>query len=79
MKPNYNLLEHGKSYSKTSDSLWNYYRDEPYAGNINSISNSKPVDYKASITGRSQATDIDSNVETPVPLIFFNIFYNCVI
>ena len=49
-------------------------------GNITySISNSKPVDYKASITGRSQATDIDSNVETPVPLIFFNIFYNCVI
>ena len=26
--PMYNLLEHSKNYSKTSASLWNYYRDE---------------------------------------------------
>ena len=26
--PMYNLLEYSKNYSKTSDSLWNYYRDE---------------------------------------------------
>ena len=25
----YNLLEYSKSYKKTTDSLWNYYRDEP--------------------------------------------------
>ena len=24
----YNLLEYSKNYSKTSASLWNYYRDE---------------------------------------------------
>ena len=27
--PMYNLLEYSKNYSKTTGSLWNYYRDEP--------------------------------------------------
>ena len=27
--PMYNLIEHNDSYSKTSGSLWQYYRDEP--------------------------------------------------
>ena len=26
--PMYNLLEYSKNYSKTSASLWNYYRDD---------------------------------------------------
>ena len=26
--PMYSLLEYSKNYSKTSGSLWNYYRDE---------------------------------------------------
>ena len=25
----YNLLEYSKNYKKTTDNLWNYYRDEP--------------------------------------------------
>ena len=36
--PTYNLIEYSKSYSETSGSLWNYYRDEPNSGaegNIN--------------------------------------------
>ena len=34
----YSLIEYDKNYSKTSGSLWNYYRDEPNSsmvGNIN--------------------------------------------
>ena len=27
--PMYSLLEHSKNYRETTDSLWNYYRDEP--------------------------------------------------
>ena len=27
--PMYNLTEYSKNYSKTSGSLWQYYRDEP--------------------------------------------------
>ena len=26
--PVYNLLEYGRNYSMTSESLWNYYKDE---------------------------------------------------
>ena len=36
--PMYNLIECSKNYSKTTGSLWNYYRDEPNSGaegNIN--------------------------------------------
>ena len=29
LMPMYNLLEYSKNYQKTTDSLWNYYRDEP--------------------------------------------------
>ena len=28
--PMYNLIEYSDNYSKTSKSLWQYYRDEPY-------------------------------------------------
>ena len=27
--PMYNLIEYSRNYSKTTRSLWNYYRDEP--------------------------------------------------
>ena len=51
--PMNNFIEYSKNYSKTTGSLWNYYRDEPNSGaegNINySIKDSKSFDYKASI------------------------------
>ena len=54
--PMYNLIEYNKDYSKTSVSLWNYYRDEPNTGAVGdinySIRGSKSFDYKTSITGR---------------------------
>ena len=55
--PTYNLLEYRKNYSKTSASLWNYYRDEltDEVNNSNdpykNVINSKSFNYKASITG----------------------------
>ena len=55
--PMYNLLEYSKNYSKTSASLWNYYRDElTHETNDNNgpnknVINSKYFKYKASITG----------------------------
>ena len=36
--PMYNLLEYGKNYSKTTGSLWDYYRDEPNSGAVGDIS-----------------------------------------
>ena len=58
--PMYNLIEYSDNYSKTSGSLWNYYRDEPHlnangaiadfpAGNNNSAS----FKFKAKIAGRT--------------------------
>ena len=46
--PVYNLIDHSKNYSKTSGSLWNYYRDEPANENeINYYLKSKSFDYKS--------------------------------
>ena len=53
----YNLLEYSKNYSKTSGSLWNYYRDEltddenDNNGLNNNVINSKSFNYNISITG----------------------------
>ena len=55
----YNLLEYSKNYSKTSGSLWNYYRDDltdetsDDNGLNKNVINSKSFKYKASITGSS--------------------------
>ena len=53
----YNLIQYSKNYSKTTGSLWNYYRDElsdDINDNINpnkNVINSKSFYYKTSITG----------------------------
>ena len=35
--PMYNLIEYSKKYSKTSGSVWNYYRDEPNSDAVRNI------------------------------------------
>ena len=47
--PMYSLLEHSKNHRKTTDSLWNYYRDEP--SDLLS-SNSESFKCKTNITGK---------------------------
>ena len=51
----YNLIEYGANHSKTSGSLWNYYRDQTGlkdAGAINDIrGNSTSFKFKQKITG----------------------------
>ena len=52
--PMYNLLEYSKNYRKTTDSLWNHYRDGP----IDLLSSSsKSFKYKTSITGNTYNVD----------------------
>ena len=36
--PMYNLIEYSDNYSKTSGSLWQYYKDEPQDNSANSES-----------------------------------------
>ena len=77
--PMYNLIEYSKNYSKTTGSLWNYYRDEPNSGaegNINySIKDSKSFDYKTKITGRLEGSDTEKEVEIVVPLKHLDNFW----
>ena len=35
--PIYNLIEYSDNYSKTSGSLWQYYRDEPFTDDNGTI------------------------------------------
>ena len=54
--PMHNLLKYSKNYKKTTDSLWNYYRDEP----SNPLStNSESFKYKTSITGNTYNVGAD--------------------
>ena len=58
----YNLIEYSKNYSKTSRSLWNYYRDE-LTNDTNdndfnkNVVNSKSFKYKTSIIGSTYNVD----------------------
>ena len=50
----FDFIEYSKNYSKTTESLWNHYMDEPISGAVGdihySIRGSKSFDYKTSIT-----------------------------
>ena len=77
--PMYNLIEYGKSFSKTSGTLWNYYRDEPNSGAVGdinySIRGSKSFDYKTSITERLEGNNTEKEVEIVVPLKHLSNFW----
>ena len=63
----YNLVEYSKGYSKTTGSLWNYYRNELTSdtnGNNNfnkNVVSSKSFKYKTSIIGRTFNVDENNN------------------
>ena len=46
--PMYNLIEYSDNYSKTSGSLWQYYKDGPN----NNIADSELFKFKVKITGK---------------------------
>ena len=77
--PMYNLIEYSKNYSKTTGSLWNYYRDEPNSGAVGdinySIRGSKSFDNKTSITGRLEGDNTEKEVEIGVPLKHLSNFW----
>ena len=77
--PMYNFMEYNKNYSKPTESLWNYYRDEPNSGAIGEINYSirgpKSFDYKTSITGRLEGNNTEKEVEIVVPLKHLSNFW----
>ena len=50
--PMYNLIEYSDNYSKTSGSLWQYYKDDPN----DNIRQSESFKSKIKITGKTPAS-----------------------
>ena len=74
----YNLMEYSDAYSKTSGSLWQYYRHEPALGNNNNIINftvnnndSISFSFKQKVTGQI-GNGATKDVEIMVPLRYPN-------
>ena len=60
----YNLIEYSDNYSKTSGSLWQYYKDNPN----DNIANSESFKSKVKITGKNADDGNTKDVEIIVPL-----------
>ena len=56
---------YSKNYKKTTDSLFNYYREEP---DNDDIRNSESFKYKTNITGNTPDNDNTADAEIIVPL-----------
>ena len=71
--PMYNLLQHSKSYRKTTGSLWNYDRAEP---SDPLSSNSESFKYKRSIVGKTpEDNDSLMNTKVVIPLKHLSNFW----
>ena len=62
--PMYNLIEYSDNYSKTSESFWQYYRDDPN----DNIAQSESSKFKIKITGKTPVLGDTKDVEIAVPL-----------
>ena len=69
--PIYNLIEYSDNYSKTSGSLWQYYKDEPN----DNLANSESFKSKVKITGKTPNNENTKDVEIIVPLKYLSNFW----
>ena len=69
--PMYNLIEYSDNYSKTSASLWQYYRDEPN----DNLGDSESFKSKIKITGKTPDNGNEKYVEIMVPLKYLSNFW----
>ena len=69
--PMYNLIEYSDNYSKTSGSLWQYYKDDPN----DNIIQSESIKYKTKITGKTTAAGNTKNAQIAVPLKYLSNFW----
>ena len=79
--PMHNLIEYSHAYSKTSGSLWQYYRDEPALSANNEIidfpavnNNSNSFKFKQQLTGLTGDDGI-KDVEIMAPLKYLRNFW----
>ena len=69
--PIYNLLEYRDNYSKTSGSLWQYYKDD----SNDNLTDSESFKSKVKITGNTPAAGNTKDVEIIVPLKYLSKFW----
>ena len=69
--PMYNLIEYSDNYSKTSGSLWQYYKDDPN----DTITDSESFKSKVKITGKTPNDGNTKDVEIIVPLKYLSNFW----
>ena len=61
--PMYNLIEYIDNHSETSESLWQYYRDDPN----DNITRSESYQYKAKITRKVRTNGNTKDVKIALP------------
>ena len=66
--PLYDLLEYSDNYAKTSESLWQYYRDEPN----DNVADSESFKSKIKIREKTPAAGNEKDVEIMVPLKYLS-------
>ena len=66
----YNFIECNNNYSKISECLWQYYRDDPK----NNLAHSALFKSKLKITGKTHDDDNTKRVEIAVPLKYLSNF-----
>ena len=69
--PMYNLIEYSDNYSKTSGSLWQYYKDDPN----DNLTESESFKSKVKITGNTAAAGNTRDVEIIVPLKYLSNYW----
>ena len=69
--PMYNLIECSDNYSKTSGSLWQYFRDDPK----DILTNSESFKFKVKIAGKTPAACNEKDAEIIVPLKHLSNFW----
>ena len=69
--PMYNLIEYSDNYSKTSESLWQYYKDDPN----DNLARSESFKSKIKITGKTPAAGNTKDVEIMVSLKYLSNFW----
>ena len=69
--PMYNLIEYSDYYAKTSGSLWQYFRDEPY----DNLKDSESFKSETKITGKTPDNDSEKDVEIMVQLKYLSNFW----
>ena len=76
----YNLIEYSDKYSKTSGSLWQYYKDIPAVNdngntvNFNEANVTDSFNYKSKIAGQTEDDGDINNAEIMVPLKYLSNF-----